>query len=57
MQYVRPDVVTICLGQAASMAALLLAAGAAGKRQALPNSRIMLHQPWGGFQGQAADVD
>jgi ATP-dependent Clp protease protease subunit len=57
MQYVRPDVVTICLGQAASMGAMLLAAGAAGKRQALPNSRIMLHQPWGGFQGQASDVD
>jgi ATP-dependent Clp protease protease subunit len=57
MQYVRSDVVTICLGQAASMAALLLAAGAAGKRQALPNSRVMLHQPWGGFQGQASDVD
>jgi ATP-dependent Clp protease protease subunit len=57
MQYVRPDVVTICLGQAASMGALLLAAGAAGKRQALPNSRVMLHQPWGGFQGQASDVD
>jgi ATP-dependent Clp protease protease subunit len=57
MQYVRPDVVTICLGQAASMGALLLAAGAAGKRQVLPNSRVMLHQPWGGFQGQASDVD
>jgi ATP-dependent Clp protease protease subunit len=57
MQYVRSDVVTICLGQAASMGALLLAAGAAGKRQALPNSRVMLHQPWGGFQGQASDVD
>ncbi|MEN8182295.1 MAG: ATP-dependent Clp endopeptidase proteolytic subunit ClpP [Myxococcota bacterium] len=57
MQYVRPDVVTICIGQAASMGALLLASGAAGKRQALPNSRIMLHQPWGGFQGQASDVD
>jgi len=57
MQYVRSDVVTICLGQAASMGALLLAAGTAGKRQALPNSRVMLHQPWGGFQGQASDVD
>ena len=57
MQYVRSDVVTICLGQAASMGAMLLAAGAAGKRQVLPNSRIMLHQPWGGFQGQASDVD
>ena len=57
MQYVRPDVATICLGQAASMAAWLLAAGAAGKRMALPNSRIMIHQPMGGFQGQATDVD
>jgi ATP-dependent Clp protease protease subunit len=57
IQYVRPDVATICLGQAASMGALLLAAGEPGKRQALPNSRIMLHQPWGGFQGQASDVD
>ncbi len=57
MQYVRPDVSTICLGSAYSMGALLLAAGAAGKRMALPNSRIMIHQPWGGFQGQATDVD
>jgi len=57
MQYVRPDVATICLGQAASMAAWLLAAGARGKRMALPNSRIMIHQPMGGFQGQATDVD
>jgi len=57
MQYVRPDVQTICLGQAASMAAWLLACGAPGKRMALPNSRIMIHQPWGGFQGQAADID
>jgi ATP-dependent Clp protease protease subunit len=57
MQYVRPDVATICLGQAASMAAWLLAAGAKGKRMALPNSRIMIHQPMGGFQGQATDVD
>jgi ATP-dependent Clp protease protease subunit len=57
MQYVRPDVATICLGQAASMAAWLLAAGAPGKRMALPNSRIMIHQPMGGFQGQATDVD
>jgi len=57
MQYVRPEVATICLGQAASMAAWLLAAGARGKRMALPNSRIMIHQPMGGFQGQATDVD
>jgi len=57
MQYVRPDVQTICLGQAASMAAWLLACGSPGKRMALPNSRIMIHQPWGGFQGQAADID
>ncbi len=57
MQYVWPDVSTICLGQAASMAAWLLAAGAAGKRMALPNSRIMIHQPMGGVQGQATDID
>ena len=57
MQYVRPDVSTICLGQAASMGAWLLAAGAAGKRMGLPNSRIMIHQPMGGFQGQASDID
>jgi ATP-dependent Clp protease protease subunit len=57
MQYVSCDVSTICLGQASSMGALLLACGAAGKRFGLPNSRIMLHQPWGGFQGQASDVD
>jgi len=57
MQYVRPDVSTICLGQAASMAAWLLAAGAPGKRYALPNSRIMIHQPMGGAQGQATDID
>lgn len=56
MQYVKPDVATICLGQAASMASLLLAAGAWGKRSALPNSRIMIHQPMGGFQGQASDI-
>ncbi len=56
MQYVKPDVATICLGQAASMASLLLAAGAKGKRSALPNSRIMIHQPMGGFQGQASDI-
>lgn len=57
MQYVRPDVCTLCLGQAASMGALLLAAGARGKRWALPHSRIMLHQPLGGFQGQASDIE
>ncbi|MHC4225717.1 MAG: ATP-dependent Clp endopeptidase proteolytic subunit ClpP [Planctomycetota bacterium] len=57
MQYVRPDVSTICLGQAASMAAWLLASGAPGKRLALPNSRIMIHQPMGGIQGQATDID
>lgn len=57
MQYIRPDISTVCLGQAASMGSLLLAAGAAGKRYALPNSRIMLHQPSGGAQGQAADIE
>lgn len=57
MQYVRPDIATFCVGQAASMGAVLLAAGAAGKRIALPNARIMMHQPWGGFQGQASDID
>jgi ATP-dependent Clp protease protease subunit len=57
MQYVKPEVSTLCMGQAASMAAWLLAAGAEGKRQALPNSRVMLHQPMGGVQGQATDID
>lgn len=57
MQYVRCDVATLCMGQAASMGALLLAAGAAGKRFCLPNSRIMIHQPMGGFQGQATDIE
>ncbi len=57
MQYVRPDVSTICIGQAASMAAVLLAAGAKGKRYALPNARIMIHQPLGGAQGQATDIE
>ena len=57
MQYVRPDVSTLCMGQAASMAAWLLAAGTKGKRSALPNSRIMIHQPMGGVQGQATDID
>ena len=57
MQFVKPDVSTMCIGQAASMGALLLTAGAAGKRYCLPHSRIMIHQPLGGFQGQAADID
>src|SRR5690625_1383810 len=57
MQYVRPDVATMWVGQAASMGALLLAAGAAGKRHALPHSRVMIHQPLGGYQGQASDID
>jgi ATP-dependent Clp protease protease subunit len=57
MQFVKPDISTICIGQAASMAAILLAAGAEKKRFALPNSRIILHQPLGGFSGQATDVD
>jgi len=57
MQYIKPDVVTICIGQGASMAALLLAAGAKGKRYALPNARILIHQPIGGAQGQATDID
>ncbi len=56
MQYIRPDIATVCIGQAASMGAVLLAAGATGKRYALPNSRIMIHQPMGGSQGQAADI-
>ena len=56
MQLVRPDVQTICVGQAASMGAVLLAAGTTGKRFALPNSRILIHQPWGGAQGQASDI-
>ena len=57
MQFIKPDVSTTCIGQAASMGALLLAAGAPGKRYALPNSRVMIHQPLGGFQGQATDID
>ncbi|WP_456341991.1 ATP-dependent Clp endopeptidase proteolytic subunit ClpP [Thermovibrio sp.] len=57
MQYIKPDVVTICMGQAASMGAVLLAAGAKGKRFALPHARIMIHQPLGGFQGQATDIE
>ena len=57
MQFVKPDVSTLCVGQAASMGALLLAAGAHGKRFTLPNSRVMIHQPMGGFQGQASDIE
>jgi len=56
MQYIKPDIATVCLGQAASMGAVLLAAGAAGKRYTLPNARILIHQPMGGFQGQASDI-
>ncbi|MBW2218259.1 MAG: ATP-dependent Clp protease proteolytic subunit, partial [Deltaproteobacteria bacterium] len=56
MQYVKPDIATVCIGQAASMGALLLAAGTKGKRFSLPNSRIMVHQPMGGAQGQASDI-
>jgi ATP-dependent Clp protease protease subunit len=56
MQYIKPDIATVCLGQAASMGAVLLAAGSSGKRYALPNSRIMIHQPMGGSQGQASDI-
>ena len=57
MQFIKPDITTICIGQAASMAAVLLAAGTHGKRFALPNSRIIIHQPLGGFSGQASDID
>jgi ATP-dependent Clp protease protease subunit len=57
MQFVKPPVTTLCMGQASSMAALLLAAGATGKRSSLPHARILIHQPLGGFQGQASDVD
>ncbi|HID97285.1 MAG TPA: ATP-dependent Clp endopeptidase proteolytic subunit ClpP [Thermodesulfobacteriaceae bacterium] len=57
IQYIKPDVSTLCLGQAASMGALLLAAGTKGKRYTLPNARILIHQPIGGFQGQATDID
>ncbi len=57
MQFIKPDVSTLCIGQAASMGALLLAAGEKGKRFCLPNSRVMIHQPLGGFQGQASDID
>jgi len=57
MQYIKPDICTVCMGQAASMGALLLAAGKKGKRTALPHARILIHQPLGGFQGQATDID
>jgi len=57
MQFIKPDVSTLCIGQAASMGAFLLAGGAKGKRYSLPNSRMMIHQPLGGFQGQASDID
>jgi len=57
MQFIKPDVSTLCIGQAASMGALLLCAGATGKRYCLPNSRVMIHQPMGGFQGQASDIE
>ena len=57
MSYIKPDVATICMGQAASMAAVILCAGAEGKRSALPNSRVMIHQPMGGVQGQATDIE
>jgi ATP-dependent Clp protease, protease subunit len=57
MQFVKPDICTYCVGQATSMGAVLLAAGAKGKRIALPNSRVMIHQPWGGVQGQASDIN
>ncbi len=56
MQYIKPDITTVCIGQAASMGAVLLTAGATGKRYSLPNSRILIHQPMGGFQGQASDI-
>ncbi|UCH19680.1 MAG: ATP-dependent Clp endopeptidase proteolytic subunit ClpP [Deltaproteobacteria bacterium] len=57
MQYIKPDITTVCIGQAASMGALLLAAGSSGKRYSLPHSRILIHQPMGGFQGQASDIE
>jgi ATP-dependent Clp protease protease subunit len=57
MQYIKPDITTVCIGQAASMGAVLLTAGTGGKRYSLPNSRILIHQPMGGFQGQASDIE
>jgi ATP-dependent Clp protease protease subunit len=57
MQYIKPDIATVCIGQAASMGALLLTAGSQGKRYSLPNARILIHQPMGGFQGQASDIE
>lgn len=57
MQYIKPDIATVCIGQAASMGALLLTAGTKGKRYSLPNARILIHQPMGGFQGQASDIE
>jgi ATP-dependent Clp protease protease subunit len=57
MQYIKPDIATVCIGQAASMGALLLTAGTKGKRYTLPNARILIHQPMGGFQGQASDIE
>ena len=57
MQYIKPDITTVCIGQAASMGAVLLSAGTHGKRYSLPNSRILIHQPMGGFQGQASDIE
>lgn len=57
MEYIRPDITTLCFGQAASMGSFLLMAGTHGKRYCLPNARIMIHQPWGGFQGQASDIE
>lgn len=57
MRYIKPDIATTCVGQAASMGAVLLAAGAKGKRSVLPNSRVMIHQPWGGVEGQASDIE
>jgi ATP-dependent Clp protease protease subunit len=57
MQYIKPDITTVCIGQAASMGAILLTAGAKGKRYSLPSSRILIHQPMGGFQGQASDIE
>ncbi|MDH3567800.1 MAG: ATP-dependent Clp endopeptidase proteolytic subunit ClpP [Desulfobacteraceae bacterium] len=57
MQYIKPDIATVCIGQAASMGAILLTAGTKGKRYSLPNSRILIHQPMGGFQGQASDIE